>query len=150
MFIGSYPGTMDDKGRTTIPAKMRNTLGERIILVKGLDECLYIFTEPEWQIYYENHIANRETSDVKARKLERFFSSSAMECGIDRQGRINIPDDYLKHSSIEKDVFFASCGNHIEVWDKAKFDEEMSSISAEISDLMHDAEKTPTKDSDGV
>ena len=150
MFIGSYNNTLDTKGRAFIPSKMRFSLGERIMLVKGIDDCLYIFTTSAWEEYTKKYIENRSMADKDSRKLARFFLGNSKECEIDKQGRINFPADHLLYAEIDKDIVFVGCGDLIEVWDKNKYDKEMSSSNLNPDELMQAAEHNPQTDNDGV
>jgi len=120
MFIGEYQHSLDEKGRVTVPSKYREQLGETFILTKGLDGCLFIYTQEEWA-NFELKLKNLPLTNMNARKFVRFFLSGAVECMTDKQGRILIPNTLRVYSNIEKDIVFIGMGNRIEVWSKAKW-----------------------------
>ena len=115
MFIGEYQHSLDDKGRVTIPSKYRDQLGESFVLTKGLDGCLFIYTQDEWT-NFEQKLKNLPLTNMNARKFVRFFLSGAVECMTDKQGRILIPNTLRVYSQIEKDIVFIGMSNRIEVW----------------------------------
>ena len=115
MFIGEYQHSLDDKGRVTVPSKYRDQLGESFVLTKGLDGCLFIYTQEEWR-NFEQKLKNLPLTNMNARKFVRFFLSGAVECMTDKQGRILIPNALRVYSHIEKDIVFIGMSNRIEVW----------------------------------
>ena len=115
MFIGEYQHSLDDKGRVTVPSKYREQLGESFVLTKGLDGCLFIYTQDEWR-NFEQKLKNLPLTNMNARKFVRFFLSGAVECMTDKQGRILIPNTLRVYSKIEKDIVFIGMSNRIEVW----------------------------------
>ena len=125
MLTGTYFNTIDSKGRVVIPTKLRNSLGERIWVVKGPDGCLNVFTQQGWMEYTGAYITNRTLKDEKARQLQRFILGGAHELEIDRQGRVNLPQDLINYAGIEKDVAFMGVGGYIELWSVAAYEREM-------------------------
>ncbi len=90
MLIGEYSHTIDSKGRMIVPAKFRTELGERFIVTKGFDGCLYGYSISEWQSIEEKVKTLPLITGKDARNFTRFFFSSAIECELDSQGRILI------------------------------------------------------------
>ena len=121
VFIGEYQHCLDEKGRVTVPSKYRDQLGERFILTKGLDGCLFIYPLDEWNLF-EQKLKNLPLTNMNARKFIRFFLSGAVECSPDKQGRILIPNSLRVYSEIEKDLVFIGMSNRIEVWSQMKWD----------------------------
>ena len=121
VFIGEYQHCLDEKGRVTVPSKYRDQLGERFILTKGLDGCLFIYPLDEWNLF-EQKLKNLPLTNMNARKFIRFFLSGAVECSPDKQGRILIPNSLRVYSEIEKDIVFIGMSNRIEVWSQMKWD----------------------------
>ena len=142
MLTGSYFNTIDNKGRAFVPTKLRFELGERIWLVKGIDACLYIFTQESWANFTDAYIKNLTMKDAKARKLQRFILGGSRELEIDKQGRINIPQDQIDYAGIEKDVVFVGCMDRIELWSADAYEKEMSQESLNPDELMREAVDT--------
>ena len=117
MLFGTYSHTVDAKGRVIVPAKFREILGEKFVVTKGMDHCLWLFDMEEWQ-RLEEKIQALPVTNQKARKLSRFFLAGACDCEVDKQGRILIPAPLRKHASLDKDVTLVGVGGHIEIWDQ--------------------------------
>lgn len=136
MFLGSYNNSIDSKGRAIVPAKFRHALGEKCILTKGVDKCLYIFTPEALTKYAEEHIMNRPDEDEEARNLKLSFFSSVIECEIDKQGRIKIPGEYLEYAEIKKEMTNVGVMEYIQVWSKDVHQKTISNPAMEQKVLM--------------
>ena len=122
MFMGEYNHTIDAKGRLIIPSKFREQLGEAFVITKGNDGCLSIYTKEAWETFLEG--IKRMPNNKITRQYVREFVSSAEEIETDKQGRALIPALLREHAGLEKDVVLAGVIDKIEVWDKAKWDDE--------------------------
>jgi len=121
MFIGEYQHSLDSKGRIIVPSKLRYELGDKFVLTKGLDNCLFIYTIEEWKAF-EDKLKSLPLTNSNARKFIRFFFAGAVECEADKQGRINIPSNLREYASLEKDGVFIGVSNRVELWNKNKWD----------------------------
>ena len=122
MLIGEYEHSLDVKGRLIMPAKLRQDIGEKFIITKGLDGCLFVFSQNEW-LNFETKLKALPLSDRNARNFVRFYLSGATECEIDKQGRFLIPAKLREIAGLDKDVVFAGVINKIELWSREKWDE---------------------------
>lgn len=125
MFSGTYNHTIDSKGRIIIPSKFRSDLDGAFMLTKGLDGCLFIITMDEWDSFTER-IREISVSSDQGRAFMRYFFANAVDCELDRQGRLNIPQDLLDHAKISKDVVTIGVDTRVEVWSKEVWDEYCS------------------------
>jgi MraZ protein len=141
MFLSSYENSIDAKKRAIIPSKFRHELGEKCILTKGVDKCLYIFTQAAFEQYAQEHILNRPDEDENARKLKLAFFSNVKDCEIDKQGRIKIPDEFLDYAGVKKEMVNVGVLNHIQVWAKEIHDKKVNDPKMNQSDLMADMTK---------
>lgn len=116
MFMGQYEHSIDAKGRTIIPAKYREDLGERFVVTRGLDGCLFLYPQAEWQNFVEK--LQGLPSSQNTRKLQRQFLSKAMEVALDKQGRILIPSLLREIAALDKEIVFVGMMNRVEIWDK--------------------------------
>lgn len=122
MFMGEYLHTIDGKGRLIIPAKFRENLGEQFIATKGLDHCLFVYPQAEWQQLEEKLRALPFTqSDVRA--FVRFFFSGATECELDKQGRILLPANLREYAKMEKDVVLVGVSSRVEIWSQTLWED---------------------------
>lgn len=113
---------MDAKGRVIIPSRFREGLGERFILTKGLDNCLFAYSADEWA-NLESRLKALPLANKDARAFIRFFFSGATECETDKQGRILIPSNLRDYAGLQKDVYIIGVSTRVEVWDKNRWEE---------------------------
>jgi MraZ protein len=124
MFYGEYEHVIDSKGRVMIPAKFREIFKERYVekffLTRGLDQCLFVFTEEQWKAEEKKF---REMPYIKAesRTFNRLLFSSACEVVCDKQGRVLIPDYLKSYAEVRVDVIIVGVSNRIEIWAKEKW-----------------------------
>ena len=121
MLIGEYSHTIDGKGRLILPAKFRLELGERFIVTKGFDGCLYGYSMEEWKNIEEKIKTLPLVTGKDARNFTRFFFSSAIECEIDSQGRILISQNLREFAELKKEVVIIGVSSRIEFWSKEKW-----------------------------
>ena len=136
MLIGEYEHTIDAKGRLSMPAKLRRDMGEAFIVTKGLDGCLFAFSQEEWK-NFETKLKALPLSDKNARNFVRFFLAGATECEIDKQGRFLIPSNLRESAKLEKEAVIIGVGTRLEIWNRdvwASKDEEIS--ADEIAENM--------------
>ena len=116
MFMGEYRHTIDEKGRLTIPSKLRYELGEEFIVTRGLDGCLFVYTKDVWD---KMTLKYQSLPNIKdARNFRRFFLSGATISAFDKQGRINIASPLIKYAGLEKDCVIIGVGDRLEIWSK--------------------------------
>jgi MraZ protein len=128
MLIGEYQHNIDPKGRVIVPSRFREDLGEHFYVTKGLDGCLFLLSTEGWQKLQEK-VGSMPMS--KARGLQRFFFSGAVDVEPDKQGRILIPQNLRTYASLEKDVTFIGASSRAEIWNTAKWNEFNSSLTQE-------------------
>ena len=136
LLIGEYEHSLDSKGRLIMPAKIRQDIGEKFIITKGLDGCLFGFSQNEW-LNFEAKLKALPLSDKNARNFVRFFLSGATECEIDKQGRFLIPSNLREAANLTKDTIIIGVGTRLEIWDKETWEKCDENISAdEIAENM--------------
>ena len=104
-----------------MPAKLREDMGEKFIITKGLDGCLFGFSQNEWE-NFETELKTLPLTNKNARDFVRFFLSGAMECEIDKQGRFLISSNLRNVATLEKEVIIIGVGTRIEIWNKEKWE----------------------------
>ena len=120
MLIGEYEHSLDVKGRLILPAKIREDMGDKFIVTKGLDGCLFGFSQNEWT-NFEEKLKTLPLTNKNARDFVRFFLSGATECEIDKQGRFLIAGNLREYANLEKDAIIIGVGTRIEIWDREKW-----------------------------
>lgn len=138
VLIGEYEHSLDAKGRVIMPAKLREDMGEKFILTKGLDGCLFGFSQKEWA-NFEEKLKTLPLTNKNARDFVRFFLSGATECEMDKQGRFLVASNLREYAEMDKEIVVIGVGNRIEMWNKEKWTVHNSdeNISAdEIAEKM--------------
>lgn len=125
MYTGEYHYTLDEKGRLSIPARMRQKKKSVFIVTRGLERCLFVFNPKEWKDW-EKKISRLPTTKKDARSFLRFLLSGATECEANEQGRINIPLTLRQYAGINKDAVIIGVGNRIEIWGKDNWENFLS------------------------
>ena len=124
MFYGEYSHALDKKGRVIIPAKFREVIkehyAEKFYLTRGLDGCLFVFTEESWKSQ-ERKFRDMPFTWTESRKFNRLYFSGACESVCDKQGRILIPEYLKQHAGIKQDVVMIGVSDRIEIWAKEKW-----------------------------
>ena len=121
-----------------MPAKLREDMGEKFIITKGLDGCLFGFSQTEWE-NFETKLKTLPLTNKNARDFVRFFLSGAMECEIDKQGRFLISSNLRTAANLEKEVVIIGIGTRIEIWNKEKwttYNSEENISADEIAENM--------------
>lgn len=138
MFKGKFNHTLDAKNRTIVPVKLRDELGSSFVITVGLEGCLYIYPNTEWERFAEE--LQKLPGTREARELRRIFMSNACDCEPDSQGRFLIPAELCERAGLVKDVVFSGNINKIELWDKAKFEQNTAPLSnmEELADKLAD------------
>lgn len=131
MLIGEYQNQIDAKNRMIVPAKLRDDLGYKCVITKGLDDCLIIYPMQTWA-KQEELLAELPMVDKDARAFRRFIYQNATDCEIDKQGRVLIPASLLEKAHIEKELITIGNLDRIEVWAKEVY--ETSDSGAKLSE----------------
>jgi MraZ protein len=134
MFMGEYHHTIDEKGRLIIPAKFRNELGNHFVVTRGLEKCLYVYSEADWN----NIVAKLKTlpfTKKDVRTFVRSFFSGATECEFDRQGRINITSPLVSYADITKECVVIGANDRLEIWSENGWNNFFEENEDKISDI---------------
>ena len=134
LFIGEYRHSLDVKGRIIVPAKFRDGLGDKFVLTKGLDGCLFAYSKEEWA-NFEEKIKTLPLTNKDARAFVRFFFAGAVECEIDKQGRTLIPPMLRDYAVLNKDLVIIGVSNRVEIWSQDKWDSYSEAEDLEADEL---------------
>jgi len=139
VFMSQYYHTVDPKGRLIIPSKFRDLLGNEFVVTKGMDGCLFAYSNEDWKVF-ETKLTSLPITNKDARKFARFFLAGAAQVEVDKQGRILLPSHLREFGELEKDVVLVGVGSRIEIWNREKWDTEnadddMDAIGASMESL---------------
>lgn len=138
MLLGEYTHNLDTKGRVAVPAKFRDAVLGGAIITRGLDNCLFVFAQKEWQALAEKLMA-LPLAQANSRAFVRLMLAGAMDVNLDNQGRILIPDYLRQYAGLTKEVIVAGLYNRMEVWDAEnwkKYKQKTESSSEEIAEKL--------------
>lgn len=138
MFMGEYNHTIDAKGRIIIPSKFRESLGDEFVVTQGLDGCLFVYPNDEWQNFITE--LKKLPGNKEARQLQRYFLAGAASCEVDKQGRILIPGNLREQAALEKDIVLVGVLSKIEIWSKERWESnntygDMDQIAEHMAEL---------------
>lgn len=134
MFMGEFQHNLDTKGRIIIPAKFRDELGEEMVVTRWLDGCLAIYTMDKWRNLYEK-LQTLPSTKREARRFTHMIMAKASECTLDSQGRIRVPAPLIKEASLEKECVVIGVSDHVEIWDKNRWNEYYEVASESFEDI---------------
>jgi len=131
LFRGQYEHAIDAKGRTSLPARYREVLNlggdTRLVLTAGLDPCVVAYPMREW-LAFEERLAALPQFDSSVQMIRRIYVSGAVECELDKVGRVLIPAQLRRHAGLEREALWAGMGQNAELWARERFDALRSSV----------------------
>lgn len=130
MFIGEYNLTMDNKGRIAIPAKFRELLNYTGVLTRGLDNSLFLYPKAEWEKLAKK-LSELPLAQSNSRAFARLMLAGAMDCELDKQGRMVVPEYLRKFAHLTKKVVAAGLYNRIELWNEEEWNKYKSNSERE-------------------
>jgi MraZ protein len=136
MFLGEFVHTIDNKGRLTVPAKFRAELSTGLVLTRGVDRCLVIYSMDAWR-QLTGQVSALKMTDRKARDFRRLVYANATDTVPDSQGRIIIPQPLRDYSALDGQAVVVGCDNYIEIWNP----EAWAEVRARVEESGDDAEQ---------
>ena len=137
MLMGEFHHNIDEKGRLIIPSKFRSELGERLIITKGLDKCLFVYSETEWNKVIQK-VGSLQFTKKNVRAFERTFIGGASIIEFDKQGRINITSPLVHYANIQKECVIIGVNERLEIWGLEEFDKYMMESEESLGDKLED------------
>ena len=134
MLIGEYKNTVDPKKRLYFPSKLRKELGKKLVITRGLDNCLFVYPLKEWQKIAEK-ISDLPLGQSDTRGFNRFFLSGAVEVEVDSVGRILVPDFLKDFAALGSKTVLAGVHDRVEIWDEKKWDDYKRRIEGQADAL---------------
>ena len=132
--MGEYAHSVDAKGRVIFPADFRAEVGETFIATKGLDNCLFVYPNDEWQ-KFEEKLQTLPLTNKNARQFTRFFLAGAASVEVDKQGRILLPSVLREFAGLEKDVVLVGVASRIEIWSRDRWNESISTYDDDMDEV---------------
>lgn len=134
MLIGEYHHNLDEKGRLIIPSKFREDIGDKFVVTRGLDGCLFVYAMTEWNSIVSK-LKTLPFTKKDARIFNRFFMSGATVCEFDKQGRINLPSSLINYAEIKRECTIIGVNDRLEIWNADKFNSLIEDNIEAISDV---------------
>lgn len=134
MFMGEYHHTIDEKGRLIIPSKFREELGEKFIITRGIENCLFVYSLESWN-GITNKLESLPFTKKDARQFVRFFLSGATTAEFDKQGRVNITSPLITYANLQKDCVVIGTGDRLEIWSEDDWNAFFDSAASNMSDI---------------
>ncbi|KKU83093.1 division/cell wall cluster transcriptional repressor MraZ [Candidatus Gottesmanbacteria bacterium RIFCSPLOWO2_01_FULL_49_10] len=123
LFLGEYDHSLDDRGRVTLPRKIRQEIDDReLVLAKGFEPCIFGFDRESWEREAAKHL-DTPVTDEGGRKIRRYMFAGAQKAEIDKLGRILLPAQLKEYASISREIMVIGAGDHFEIWDRARWEE---------------------------
>ena len=138
MLVGEYELKVDYKGRIAIPAKLREAFRDGLVLARGFDRCLTVYTKAEWW-KVADRLASSSPTQINSRRLARFTFSGAFDLEMDRQGRVMVPSALRQYAGVNDEVVVIGAYNHLQIWSRDLWNAEkqfMIEHAAEISEAV--------------
>ncbi len=134
MFIGEYHHSIDEKNRLIIPSKFRDELGEKFIITRGIENCLFVYSMESWNKITEK-LETLPFTKKDARAFVRFFLSGATVAEFDKQGRVNITSPLTTYANLKKECVIIGTGDRLEIWSLEDWNAFFDSASLNMSDI---------------
>jgi MraZ protein len=134
-FRGTFDHSLDAKNRLTIPAKFRAALSDGVVLAKGIERCVQVWTPKAFDAYVGEALRGLNPLSEQARKLNRFFAANSLDTELDSAGRVMVPGFLLEHADLRKDVVVTGAGDCLEVWDRGAWADYNKALSDELPDI---------------
>ncbi|GAA4922523.1 division/cell wall cluster transcriptional repressor MraZ [Nesterenkonia massiliensis] len=138
MFLGTYTPRLDEKGRLILPAKYRDELADGLVLTRGQERCIYVFSEQEFANVHQQ-MRQAPLTSRQARDYIRVFLSGASDETPDKQGRITIPAALREYAGLDREVTVIGAGDRAEIWDTAAWNSYLEEKETEFSSTDEDA-----------
>lgn len=134
MLIGEHQHTLDPKKRLSLPAKFRKELGKAVVITRGLDQCLFVYSVKEWKNFTEK-LGTLSMGQADSRAFNRFLLGGAVETEIDTNGRILIPDFLKDFAKLNSKVIVAGMHNRVEIWNEDEWKKYTSRVEGKADQL---------------
>jgi MraZ protein len=137
MFLGTYAPKLDEKGRIILPAKFRDELADGLVMTRGQEHCVYVFSEREFESLHEK-IRQAPVTSKQARDYLRVFLSGADSETPDKQNRVTVPTQLREYAGLERDLVVIGAGSRAEIWDAGAWNTYLAEQEAAFADTAEE------------
>jgi MraZ protein len=142
-FRGTFDFTLDAKNRLTVPAKFRAALADGVVLAKGIERNVALWTPAAYEAQVAAALAGRNPASPQGRELRRFFSANAVDTELDSAGRVMVPAFLAEHAGLRREVVVAGAGECLEVWDRDAWRDYNAGLTERITDITASLDTSP-------
>jgi MraZ protein len=134
-FRGHYDYSLDAKNRLNVPAKFRAAFSSGVVLAKALEPCVAVWAPDTFERWTESFLSNLNPVSPERRKLTRYFAGSSFDAELDSAGRVTLNTALLEHAGIQKDVVVVGNLDHIEIWDRDRWNDDQQALNSEVAGI---------------
>jgi MraZ protein len=135
MFFGEYEHAIDEKSRLTLPARFRDGFAGGVVIGKGIDANLDVYSKESWTSLVEERLAGLDPFSRETRDLQRFFFSGVVDAKPDKQGRVLVPPKLAERAGLDREVVVVGVYDHLEVWDRRVWAEHLHAVEGRVDDV---------------
>jgi MraZ protein len=135
MLLGESVQRLDAKNRVTLPARLRAAFSAGVVVSKGFDGCLFVFTPDGWDAFVASQMARLDPLSRSGRDMSRWLYAGAVETELDRQGRVMLPPQQLEHGNLKRDIVVAGLRDHLEIWDLETWRTRAAEFEGSVEDV---------------
>jgi MraZ protein len=132
MLLGEYEHTLDDKNRLTLPARFRQAFADGVVVTRGMDGCLNVYTRSGWESFVAERLEGLDPLSKESRQMSRFVFAGASETDLDKQGRVMVPPALIAHAKLDREVVVAGVRDHVEIWDRATWRTQLEEVEGSV------------------
>ncbi len=134
-FRGHFDYSLDAKNRLNVPAKFRAAFSSGVVLAKALEPCVAVWAPDTFERWTESFLSNLNPVSPERRKLTRYFAGSSFDAELDSAGRVTLNQALLEHAGIQKEVVIVGNLDHIEIWDRDRWNDDQQALNAEVAGI---------------
>ncbi len=135
MLTGVHEHTIDDKNRLTLPARFRQSFADGVVVTRGIEQCLAVYTREGWEDFMSSRLAGLDRFSSEARDMNRYLFSATVDGKLDKQGRVTLPADLMAKANLGRDVVVTGAGEYLEVWDPEAWRTKIEDVERRAEDV---------------
>lgn len=132
-FRGTFDYTLDAKNRLTVPARLRDKIGDAVVLAKGIEPCVALWRPEAYDAFTQQVLSGRNPASPQARELQRFYAANAHDTEIDSAGRVMVPAFLVEYAGLTKEVVVTGALDSLEIWDRARWHEYNNALGPRVN-----------------